>query len=202
MNWADAKEIGAALAATIKHDVQGRVVLLIDVPGTNYNEREAILRALRRELENRGAVVHHHRALLHAAHHLARHQLGRGGAGDQHRADHQIGFVSLGCPKALTDSELILTQLSAEGYAERISELEAAAARRAAAASASVAAERTRAAAFGHDGGARAIQLRGRPAQRRPFRPDRQTVARCQSKFGWQCERPCRHRTTACAGQY
>jgi ribosomal protein S12 methylthiotransferase len=26
-----------------------------------------------------------------------------------------IGFVSLGCPKALTDSELILTQLSAEG---------------------------------------------------------------------------------------
>jgi ribosomal protein S12 methylthiotransferase len=29
----------------------------------------------------------------------------------------KIGFVSLGCPKALTDSELILTQLSAEGYA-------------------------------------------------------------------------------------
>ena len=28
----------------------------------------------------------------------------------------RIGFVSLGCPKALTDSELILTQLSAEGY--------------------------------------------------------------------------------------
>jgi ribosomal protein S12 methylthiotransferase len=28
-----------------------------------------------------------------------------------------IGFVSLGCPKALTDSELILTQLAAEGYA-------------------------------------------------------------------------------------
>jgi ribosomal protein S12 methylthiotransferase len=27
-----------------------------------------------------------------------------------------IGWVSLGCPKALTDSELILTQLSAEGY--------------------------------------------------------------------------------------
>src|SRR4028119_1467126 len=26
-------------------------------------------------------------------------------------------FVSLGCPKALTDSELILTQLRAEGYA-------------------------------------------------------------------------------------
>ena len=28
----------------------------------------------------------------------------------------RVGFVSLGCPKALTDSELILTQLSAEGY--------------------------------------------------------------------------------------
>jgi ribosomal protein S12 methylthiotransferase len=28
----------------------------------------------------------------------------------------RIGFVSLGCPKALTDSELILTQLQAEGY--------------------------------------------------------------------------------------
>ena len=28
-----------------------------------------------------------------------------------------IGFVSLGCPKALTDSERILTRLSAEGYA-------------------------------------------------------------------------------------
>jgi ribosomal protein S12 methylthiotransferase len=28
-----------------------------------------------------------------------------------------IGFVSLGCPKALVDSELILTQLRAEGYA-------------------------------------------------------------------------------------
>jgi ribosomal protein S12 methylthiotransferase len=28
-----------------------------------------------------------------------------------------IGMVSLGCPKALTDSELILTRLSAEGYA-------------------------------------------------------------------------------------
>ncbi len=27
-----------------------------------------------------------------------------------------IGFVSLGCPKALTDSELILTRLQAEGY--------------------------------------------------------------------------------------
>ena len=29
----------------------------------------------------------------------------------------KVGFVSLGCPKALTDSELILTQLQAEGYA-------------------------------------------------------------------------------------
>ena len=28
----------------------------------------------------------------------------------------KIGFVSLGCPKALTDSELILTRLGAEGY--------------------------------------------------------------------------------------
>jgi len=28
----------------------------------------------------------------------------------------RIGFVSLGCPKALTDSELILTRLNAEGY--------------------------------------------------------------------------------------
>jgi ribosomal protein S12 methylthiotransferase len=32
------------------------------------------------------------------------------------RAAPRVGFVSLGCPKALTDSELILTQLSAEGY--------------------------------------------------------------------------------------
>jgi ribosomal protein S12 methylthiotransferase len=32
------------------------------------------------------------------------------------RATPTIGFVSLGCPKALTDSELILTQLRAEGY--------------------------------------------------------------------------------------
>ncbi len=28
----------------------------------------------------------------------------------------RVGFVSLGCPKALTDSELILTQFSAQGY--------------------------------------------------------------------------------------
>ena len=33
-----------------------------------------------------------------------------------HAAAPKIGFVSLGCPKALTDSELILTQLRAEGY--------------------------------------------------------------------------------------
>ena len=30
---------------------------------------------------------------------------------------HRVGFVSLGCPKALVDSERILTQLRAEGYA-------------------------------------------------------------------------------------
>ncbi|MGI9383974.1 MAG: 30S ribosomal protein S12 methylthiotransferase RimO, partial [Methyloligellaceae bacterium] len=29
----------------------------------------------------------------------------------------KIGFVSLGCPKALVDSERILTRLRAEGYA-------------------------------------------------------------------------------------
>ena len=34
-----------------------------------------------------------------------------------HTAPPRIGFVSLGCPKALTDSELMLTQLGAEGYA-------------------------------------------------------------------------------------
>ena len=33
-----------------------------------------------------------------------------------HRSAPRVGFVSLGCPKALTDSELILTQLNAEGY--------------------------------------------------------------------------------------
>jgi len=32
------------------------------------------------------------------------------------RAAPKIGFVSLGCPKALTDSELVVTQLTAEGY--------------------------------------------------------------------------------------
>src|SRR5210317_1728915 len=29
---------------------------------------------------------------------------------------HRVGFISLGCPKALVDSEHILTQLRAEGY--------------------------------------------------------------------------------------
>ncbi len=33
------------------------------------------------------------------------------------RKSHNIGFVSLGCPKATVDSEHILTQLRAEGYA-------------------------------------------------------------------------------------
>ena len=37
-------------------------------------------------------------------------------AADVPKAAPRVGFVSLGCPKALTDSELILTQLSAEGY--------------------------------------------------------------------------------------
>ncbi|MBL8315438.1 MAG: 30S ribosomal protein S12 methylthiotransferase RimO [Rubrivivax sp.] len=32
------------------------------------------------------------------------------------KAAPRVGFVSLGCPKALTDSELILTRLRAEGY--------------------------------------------------------------------------------------
>lgn len=32
-------------------------------------------------------------------------------------SEHKIGFVSLGCPKALVDSERILTRLRAEGYA-------------------------------------------------------------------------------------
>src|SRR2546429_7746681 len=41
---------------------------------------------------------------------------GRGpGAAPQERAP-RVGFVSLGCPKALVDSERILTQLRAEGY--------------------------------------------------------------------------------------
>lgn len=39
-----------------------------------------------------------------------------GAAQTERGASPRIGFVSLGCPKALTDSELILTQLSAEGY--------------------------------------------------------------------------------------
>jgi ribosomal protein S12 methylthiotransferase len=35
---------------------------------------------------------------------------------NNHTAQPRIGFVSLGCPKALVDSERILTQLRAEGY--------------------------------------------------------------------------------------
>lgn len=31
-------------------------------------------------------------------------------------APHKIGFISLGCPKALVDSEQIITRLRAEGY--------------------------------------------------------------------------------------
>jgi len=40
---------------------------------------------------------------------------GMSAAPDAERAP-TVGFVSLGCPKALTDSELILTRLCAEGY--------------------------------------------------------------------------------------
>ena len=32
------------------------------------------------------------------------------------QTSHKVGFISLGCPKALVDSEQILTQLRAEGY--------------------------------------------------------------------------------------
>src|SRR3974377_532031 len=35
---------------------------------------------------------------------------------DARRGAPKVGFVSLGCPKALVDSERILTQLRAEGY--------------------------------------------------------------------------------------
>jgi ribosomal protein S12 methylthiotransferase len=41
----------------------------------------------------------------------------RGRVSGVRRKDPTIGFVSLGCPKALVDSERILTQLRAEGYA-------------------------------------------------------------------------------------
>jgi len=41
----------------------------------------------------------------------------RGRASGARRDTPAIGFVSLGCPKALVDSERILTQLRAEGYA-------------------------------------------------------------------------------------
>jgi len=36
---------------------------------------------------------------------------------NQHKTDPRVGFVSLGCPKATVDSERIITQLRAEGYA-------------------------------------------------------------------------------------
>ncbi|NLC02209.1 MAG: hypothetical protein GX789_13205, partial [Pseudomonas formosensis] len=32
------------------------------------------------------------------------------------RKNPSVGFISLGCPKALVDSERILTQLRTEGY--------------------------------------------------------------------------------------
>ncbi|HRF55635.1 MAG TPA: 30S ribosomal protein S12 methylthiotransferase RimO, partial [Aquimonas sp.] len=32
------------------------------------------------------------------------------------KSNPRVGFVSLGCPKALVDSERILTQLRIEGY--------------------------------------------------------------------------------------
>ena len=37
-------------------------------------------------------------------------------SGAQIHEDPKVGFVSLGCPKALVDSERILTQLKTEGY--------------------------------------------------------------------------------------
>src|SRR6186713_1717756 len=43
-------------------------------------------------------------------------QRSRKGKSDDGRAP-RVGFVSLGCPKALVDSEQIVTQLRAEGYA-------------------------------------------------------------------------------------
>jgi ribosomal protein S12 methylthiotransferase len=39
-----------------------------------------------------------------------------GRASTRKRKTPTVGFVSLGCPKALVDSERILTQLRAEGY--------------------------------------------------------------------------------------
>src|SRR5207237_7402920 len=38
-------------------------------------------------------------------------------SGRRRTAVPRVGFVSLGCPKAVVDSEQILTQLRAEGYA-------------------------------------------------------------------------------------
>lgn len=42
---------------------------------------------------------------------------GRAKAGTRQATAPKVGFVSLGCPKALVDSEQIITQLRAEGYA-------------------------------------------------------------------------------------
>ncbi len=47
----------------------------------------------------------------------ARHRKVVAGPNTAPRAVPKVGFVSLGCPKALVDSERILTQLRAEGYA-------------------------------------------------------------------------------------
>ena len=38
------------------------------------------------------------------------------------RKQPKVGFVSLGCPKALVDSERILTQLRVEGYDDFVQE--------------------------------------------------------------------------------
>src|SRR5947209_20421889 len=41
----------------------------------------------------------------------------RSGADDERQRSPTVSFVSLGCPKALVDSERIITHLRAEGYA-------------------------------------------------------------------------------------
>src|SRR6185312_15388771 len=52
----------------------------------------------------------------HAAHDPLHHSMAS--ASRSRTADApRVGFVSLGCPKALVDSEQVLTQLRAEGYA-------------------------------------------------------------------------------------
>lgn len=60
----------------------------------------------------------------HANHHLANHNENRNVAQTAHLASQtatgtkapKIGFVSLGCPKALVDSERIITELTRDGY--------------------------------------------------------------------------------------